>query len=255
MEKLIVVIFGDHEPKALEGLRVLHDLDREGEISIYDAQMIVKTPNGVVRTIKNEDKVAVPLIAGGTAVGALIGLLGGPAGAAIGAAAGAVVGSIGDAEETGVTDEFVHDVSLALTPGKVAVVADIDEGWVTPLDTRMEQMGGVVFRRIRTVVENTQEDRDAAAHKAEMEELKAERQRARTDRLARIDARIDHLRAKMEAAIERKRAKMRAREQEREARVTALQAKANQSEGEIRRRQEDRIAAIRHEYAEKVAAR
>jgi uncharacterized membrane protein len=255
MEKLIVVVFGDNEPKALEGLRVLHELDREGEISIYDAQMIVKTPNGPVRTIKNEDKVAVPLIAGGTAVGALIGLLGGPVGAAIGAAAGAVVGSIGDAEETGITDEFVYDVSLALTPGKVAMVADIDEGWVTPLDTRMEQIGGVVFRRVRTLVEHTQDDRDAAAHKAEMEELKAERQHARADRLAKIDARIDHLRAKMEAAIERKRAKMRAREQEREARVKALQAKANQSAGEIRRRQEDRIAAIRHEYAEKAAVK
>jgi uncharacterized membrane protein len=255
MEKLIVVVFDNNEPKAFEGLRALHELDNEGEISVYDAQVIVKTPGGPVRVLKNDDKLAVPLIAGGTTVGALIGLLGGPVGALIGAAAGAVAGSIGDVEETGVSDEFVHDVSFALTPGKVAVVADIDEEWVTPLDTRMEQLGGVVLRRVRTLVKNTQDDRDAAAHKAEMEELKAERQQARADRLAKIDARIDHLRARMEAAIERKRTKMHAREQEREARIKALQAKANQTDGELRQRQEARIAAVRHEYAEKAAAR
>ena len=89
-------------------------------------------PGGPVRVVKNDDKLAVPLIAGGTTVGALIGFLGGPAGALIGAAAGAVAGSIGYAEETGVTDEFLCNVSIALTPGRVAVIADIDEwtrGW------------------------------------------------------------------------------------------------------------------------------
>jgi len=50
----------------------------------------------------------------------------------------------------GVTDEFVSDVTAALTPGKVAVVADISEEWVTPLDMRVEQIGGVVFRRARS---------------------------------------------------------------------------------------------------------
>jgi hypothetical protein len=39
------------------------------------------------------------------------------------------------------------DVATALTPGKYAVVADVDEDWVTPVDTRMEAVGGVVFRR------------------------------------------------------------------------------------------------------------
>jgi len=253
MEKLIVVVFDNNEPRAFEGLRALQELDREGEISIYDAQVIVKTPGGPVRVIQNKDELAGPFIAGGTTAGALIGLLGGPVGALIGGAAGAVAGSIGDMEETGVTDEFVRDVSMVLTPGKVALVADIDEDWVTPLDTRMEQLGGVVFRRIRTIEKHTQDDRDAAAHQAEMDELKAERKQARADRLAKIDARIDHVRAKLEAAIERKRAKMHAREQEREARIEAMQSKANQAKGEIRRRQEARIAAVRREYTEKAA--
>ena len=43
----------------------------------------------------------------------------------------------------------MDEVSQNLTPGKVAVVADADEEWVTPLDTRMEALGGIVFRRAR----------------------------------------------------------------------------------------------------------
>jgi uncharacterized membrane protein len=253
MEKMIVVVF-DNQAKAFEGLRALKELDRDGEISVYEEQIVAKEPSGAVELIDNPDELAFPLIGGGTAVGALVGLLGGPAGALVGAAAGALIGSIGDMEHAGVTDEFVSDATTAMTTGKVALVADIAEEWVTPLDTRMEQIGGVVFRRTRTLVENTQDDRDAAAHRAEMEQLKAERAKAKADRLAKIDAKIDSLRAKLERAIERKRVKMQLRQREREARIQSLKAKAGQSQGEIRRRQEARIAEVRRDYAEKAAA-
>jgi len=47
---------------------------------------------------------------------------------------------------------------------------------------------------------------------------------------------------------------MQAHQQQRDARIKALQTKVSQSEGDIRRRQEARIAAVRREYAEKAAA-
>jgi uncharacterized membrane protein len=253
MEKLIVVVF-DSEPKAFEGSQVLRELDSEGEISIYEAQIVAREPSGVIRVIDNTDMMGVPMIVGGMAVGALVGLLAGPVGMLIGGTVGALVGTIGDIDETGVTDEFVNDIKTALTPGKFALVADIAEDWVTPLDTRMEGIGGVVFRRTRTLVKTTEEDRDAAAHRAEMEQLKVERKQARSDRLEKIDAKIDHLRAKLENAIERKRVKMQLRQQQREAKIQALQAKADQAKGEVRRRQEARIAELRSDYSEKAAA-
>ena len=252
MEQLIAVVFDD-ATKAFEGLKALGNLDNEGEIAIYEAQTVAKAPGGKVSVLQEKDKLTWPIIASGTAVGAFIGMLGGPVGVFLGAAAGAMVGTIGDAKELGVTDEFVEEVSTALTPGKVALVADIDEERTTPLDMRMEGVGGVVFRRIRTVVETTQDDRDAAAHQAELDALKAERQQARADRLAKIDARIDHLRVKLESAIERKRAKMQLRQQQLDARIEILQAKANREAGELRQRQAARIAALRREYAEKAA--
>ena len=250
MEKVVVIVF-DNEARALDGLQIIRELDSEGEISVYQAQVIARDLGGGVRVINNDDLLSLPMVAGGTAVGALVGLLGGPIGALVGATAGAVIGSIGDTERAGVTDEFVADIKPSLTPGKVAVIADITEERVTPLDTRMEHIGGVVFRRMRTFVETTQHDLDAAAHQAEMDQLKAERAQARADRLARIDARIDHLRARLENAIERRRAAMQARQQEREDRIEALQEKANRSDGEVRRRQEARIAALRRDYAER----
>jgi len=252
MEKLIVIVFDD-QTRAFAGLEALRELDRDGELSLFEAQIAAKEPSGAVRLIDNPDDVDFPVIGVSTLVGTLVGVLGGPIGLLGGAAAGALIGSIVHMEHSGVTDEFIGDVTTALTPGRVAVVADISEEWMAPLDTRVEQIGGVVFRRPRTLVKDTQDDRDAAAHRAEMEQLKAERAQVRADRLARIDAKIDSLRAKLENAIERKRAKMQLRQQEREARIQTLKAKADQSQGEIRRRLEARIAEIRRDYAEKAA--
>jgi len=257
MEKLIVVIF-DNEVKALEGSRLLWKLDSEGEISVYALRVVAKDASGPLRVIDDAEVASLPMVAGGTLVGALIGLLGGPAGAVIGAAAGLMVGTTGsiveEAEEAGVTDKFVDDITAALTPGKVAVIADISEEWMAPVDTQMEQIGGTVFRRARSLVKAIEDDRDEAAHRAEIEQLKAERAQARADRLAKIDARIDNLRANLEAAVERKRVKMQLRQPQRDARFEALQTKANRANGDVRRRHEARIAELRRDYAEKAAA-
>jgi len=243
VDKLIVIVFDD-QTKAFAGLKALRELDRDGEISLFEAQIAAKEPDGGVRLIANPDDVDFPVIGVSTMVGTLVGLFGGPIGLLGGAAAGAIIGSIVELERADVTDEFVSDVTSALTPGKVAVVADISEEWVTPLDTRVEQLGGTVFRRPRRVVRHAQEDRDAAAYRAEMEQLRVERAHARADRLAKIDASIGKLRAKVEAAIERRRVNVQLRQQQREAKIQALQAKADRAAGEVRRRQEDRLAEL-----------
>lgn len=253
MQKFVVIVFDNDGTKALEALRILERLDLEAEIDLYDAQVVVKTPAGLTRVVREQDERALPLIGGGTCLGALIGLLGGPVGLAAGAAAGAAVGSIADIEKTGVTDEFVRDVSAALTPGKMAVVADIDEDFISPLDERMEALGGVVLRRVRTEVKSDQDDRDAAAYQSEVDALEAERQQARSDRLAKIDAKIDKVRSKLRAALERGRARMRAEQEERAARLDALEAKEQRATGEARKRRHARIAALRRDYAEKAA--
>lgn len=251
MEYLLVIIF-DNQPKALEGWQILRDLDKEGAISLYDVHIIAKEPSGAARVVDNADLLGLDMIAGSTAIGALVGVLAGPVGALVGGASGALIGYMTHARDEGVTDEFVSDITKALTPGKVALVTDIDEESITPLDIRMEAIGGIVFRRVRSFVKDTQEDLDASAYQAQMKQLEAERERANADRWAKIDAKIDQLRAKRESAIQRKRHKMQLREQERDAKIRTLQIKADRSQGEARRRQEARIAELKRVYEEKV---
>ena len=107
--------------------------------------MIKKNDDGTVTVEQIEDDFPISTL-GGTAIGALMGLLGGPIGVAVGAAGGTLAGSIWDMNDAGVNAEFLDDVSAKLTPGKWAVVSEISEEWVTPVDTRMEALGGIVFR-------------------------------------------------------------------------------------------------------------
>src|SRR6516225_5915721 len=144
MERLLVVVFKD-ESRAYEGSRALSQLDGEGSIAIHAESVIRKNADGTATVKQAEGDFPIRTI-GGTALGGLVGLLGGPAGAALGAAAGSAAGGISDLYAAGVDADFLDDVSATLRPGKCAVVADLSEEWVTPVDTRMETLGGIVFR-------------------------------------------------------------------------------------------------------------
>src|SRR5262249_57620859 len=68
----------------------------------------------------------------GMATGGLVGLLGGPVGVAVGAAAGTSSSSLVDLANVGVGADFLDEVVQSLRPGKAAVVAEVEERWVTP---------------------------------------------------------------------------------------------------------------------------
>jgi len=247
VEKLIVIVF-DEQSKAHAGLEALRELDRDGELSLFEVQSVVREPNGRIRVIENPEDLDFPVIGFSTLVGTFVGVLAGPIGLLAGAAAGALIGCIGTLTRADVTDEFVNDVSTALAPGKFAVIADVMEDWVSPLDRRMEPLGGVIFRRSRSQVRSIHHDRDVAAHRAEMERLKAERAQAKGERLDKIDAALDRLGKKLERALLRERSNILRREEERGARIRALRAKADQSKEGIRQRLETRIAELQQQY-------
>ena len=145
MERMLVVVF-DNEKKAFEGESALKQLEREGSLTIYEGAVVVKHADGTV-SVKQLDDARTDRHAHRDGRGSLIGLLGGPVGLAIGAASGLALGALYDADNARVGADFVDDVSKSLTPNKVAIVAEIDEEWTTPVDTRMEALGGIVFRR------------------------------------------------------------------------------------------------------------
>jgi len=107
--------------------------------------------------------------------------------------AGTSAGSIAHLYAAGVDEEFLADVSKALGPGRCAVIADVSEEWVTPVDTTMEKIAGVVLRTPKQDVKDDQRAKGVAALQAEIEQLKTEHAEARADRKAKLQAKIDNL--------------------------------------------------------------
>ena len=246
MEKMLVVVF-DSESKAYEGSRALAQLDAEGSIAIYAESVIKKNGDGTV-TVEEVDGDFPVRTVGGTAIGSLIGLLGGPIGMGIGAAAGALTGSIGDLHVAGVNADFLDQVTAALEPGKYAVLADISEDWVTPIDTRMEPLGGAVMRTPRRSFEEDQRAKDVAMLRAEIAELKTEYAEAKADRKAKIQSQIDKLNGKLQDKFDEAKLRSGQIKSEAEAKIKALQTKAEQSQAEMKAALNARVAQIRNDY-------
>ena len=251
MERMLVVVF-DNEREAYEASRALTHLDAEGSITVHAESVISKEANGTVTVKQTEDDFPIRTLAG-TAIGGLIGLLGGPVGMVVGGTAGIVAGSFGDLFVAGVDSDFLDEVSTTLTPGKYAVVADISEEWVTPVDTRMQALNGVVFRTARKAFEQDQTAKDAAALRADIEQLEAERARARAEHKAALQGKIDQLRAKLQKKLDQAKQRSEQAKHETDAKVEALQKKAAKAHGEVKAAINARVKNLREQYDQAVA--
>ena len=255
MDKMLVVVFGD-ESKAYEGSKALRELHAEGSITLYAAAVIGKDAQGKVTVKQAADQGPLGTTLG-LATGGLIGLLGGPvaiaAGAAAGAAAaGALTGSLYDIARAGVTDDFVAEVTRQLLPGKTAVVAEIDEEWVTPLDTRMDSLGGVVFRRVRGEFIDAQLERETAADRAELARLKAERDQAVGDVKAKLQAKFETAQNKLRARSATRDEKFSAFKRAGDDKIKLLQEQVAKTKGTVKATLEKRIAETRADHDARV---
>jgi len=246
MEKMIFITF-DNETKAYEGSRALAELDGEGSITVYAESVIHKTKDGKISLKEAEAGFPIRTVTG-TALGSLIGLLGGPLGFWIATTVGATTGIIADLYVAGVDEDFLADASAALKPGKFAVVADVSEEWVTPVDTKMEAIGGVVLRTMRQHFEEERRARDIAALRADIEHLKAEEAHARAERKAKIRTEIDELNRKLQDKLDQANRRAEQLKSEADAKVHALQHKAKTAHHEVKTVIQNRITEIRQDY-------
>ena len=224
MDRMLVVVFSN-EAKAYEGKKALLQLDGEGSISVYAYAVVAKNADGTA-TVKQGDDAGPLGTLVGTSLGSLIGLLGGPAGVAIGAAAGLGAGSAVDIDNAGVGDDFITDVTKQLLPNRVAVVAEIEEDWTTPVDTRMEAIGGTVFRRALSDVQHQTHQENVAAMKADLAQMKAEHAQAHADRKDKLQEKINQLDSKIQAQLQAAKEKRQAAERKAQAKVEILKSKA-----------------------------
>jgi uncharacterized membrane protein len=221
---MLVVVF-DNESKAYEGKKALLQLDGEGSISVYGYAVVAKNTDGTTTVKQGDDYGPLGTLAG-TAVGSLIGLLGGPVGMAIGAAAGLTVGAAVDLNNAGVGLDFIDDLAKVLLPNRFAVVAEIEEDWTTPVDNRMEAIGGTVFRRALSDVKQTIHDEHIAAMKADIAQMKAEHAQARADRQAKLREKINQLDSKLQIQLQKAKEQRQAADRQAQAKVDILKAKA-----------------------------
>jgi uncharacterized membrane protein len=160
MRNYIAIVFR-HKATAYEGLHDLWQLDSAGDITVHGTAVVHRNMFGQFRVDTKETR-PVLATAVGVGVGALLGLFAGPVGIAvgvatgvgIGAAAGGVVGGLADLERADTRSNAFADTAFVLDNGQSAVIADVTEEWVAPVDEKMLKLGGTVYRRAKSAVRN-----------------------------------------------------------------------------------------------------
>lgn len=246
MNQLIAVVF-DNESAALEGMRALKDLHKEGGVSLYAYAIVMKDETGKVSVKQTADKGPAGTILG-MLVGALVGVLAGPAGLPVGGYAGSLMGLLFDLGQFGVDLKFFDHVSKVLTAGKAAVLAEVEESWTSLLDERMGKHGGTVYRQFRVDFVEDQLVRESAALEAHLNGLQDEFKRANAEDRAAIQKDISQVKEQLRATQDQAKVRLERARLEMNARVKALEDQAKETRDRTKTRIEKRIADAKKDF-------
>ena len=244
MNKMLVAVF-ENEKAAFEGLSALKDLHEDGDITLYDSAVITKDKDGKLQP-KSAIEPASVGAATGVLAGSIIGLIGGPVGVAIGAASGFFGGLLFDLSSIATNVQFAEEVATALTNGKTAIVAEIDESWTVPIDTRLGTP--LIFRRLRNEVLEDQLERESNAIAVENEKLREELHSAAANTKAKIESAMEKLQARARIVDDQLRRKMTEAKIEADTKVNAIQEQMQNKSEKRKSKMEKRIADLQAEY-------
>lgn len=246
MNQMIVAVF-DNESAAREGIRELRELHREGGVSLYASSLIVKEETGKVSVKQEADQGPAGLVVGMLA-GGLVGVLGGPVAVPVGGYIGGLAGLLFDLGRFGIDLHFFDEVSKALTPGKAAVLAEVEESWTSLLDERLGKCGGTVYRRFRVNVVDDQLVREGAALEANLKALRHDFNQSLLNERVAIEKDILGVKKQIEATRDRASARLDQEQTEMQARIEALQDQAKKASGHTKARIEKRMADARADF-------
>lgn len=247
--KFVAVVFPD-EGTAYKGIQALEELHREGSVTVFGTVTLQKAADGTVSIKQQSDEGPIGLGVGALA-GSLIGLLAGPAGAAVGLAAGSLAGGWRDVFHAVVSDEFVEQIQRELTPGRFAIVAEVSEDWLAPIDTRMEALGGIVMREWRDEFVDELAEREAAAAEAELAQWKAERAAATEQAKAKVNDKIARTEEKLRSVSRKIQERMDQQQAATEAKLDALEQQAKKAKGDAKQRIEQRMSEVKQSFEER----
>jgi uncharacterized membrane protein len=222
-------------------------MEIEGSIHLYAKAVFIRDADGKIQ-VKQSSDLGPAATVGGLVIGALIGLFGGATAAAIGAGTGMFGGFLHDMAHVGLGQDYLDGVGKSLQPGKAAVVAEIWEDWIVPVDTKMEALGGVVFRHTRKDILDFQVERDITTLKAAIDELESEHDRASGEAKTKLQAKIGIARTKLQATVSDIQARLESSQQETQAKIDFLQEQAAKARDERKAKLEKRIAELKAEH-------
>jgi uncharacterized membrane protein len=246
MNEMLVAVF-DTEDAADKGLHALKDLHQEGSISLYAWALIAKNRDGAisVKQRSGESFVGTGL---GLLMGGIVGILGGPAGAAVGGAIGSYVGLLADWARHGIDLHFLDDVSKTLAAGKAAVLAEIEESWVSPVELRLKEQGGIVFRRFRTEMIDDQLLQEEAALEKSLERLEDALDKANAANRDAIQDNMLDVKQRLKAVQDQAKAAIDLKKTEADLKMKALRAQAETAAKEAKAQIERRISEAQAEF-------
>ena len=232
---------------ASEGLLALRELHQEGEVTLFAAAVVARDSSGGARV--TQAAVEGPL---GTAVtmmtASLVGLLARPIPGPISGSVPSLTGFVFDPERPGTDFGFLNDVVSALAPGRTAVIAELQETWVTPVDTRLAPLGGVVFRRIRSSFLEDQLVWESAVFATELRQVEEELLQASPATEPAARAEIEAVRKKLEATRGRADARAKRLRSEVDAKVDALHEQMRHASQRAKANIQKRIAEVKTQY-------
>ena len=250
MNNYVVIVVAD-EAKATDALHALRELHDEATVTVYDRSVVKREADGTL-AVKQPAAHDAGGLGAGALVGALIGAFFGPAGAAAGLASGTALGGWRDYLHAEIDDDFVASITAALTPGKYAVVAEVDEDWLGPLDERMERLGGSVIRESRASFIDDLVQKRAAANKSYFERRREEaRTAAATKTASKLETKVDEARKKLQETADDAKRRIDRRKEELEGKLQALHEQAAKASPDVRERIDQRIAQIRADFDER----
>jgi uncharacterized membrane protein len=143
MANLLVITF-DNMDEAGNLLGSIKELQKEAQLQINDAAVIVKDEEGKVKVKNQADTGMKAGAVGGGVLGLIIGTVFFPIGGMLlGAAAGAMIGKMA---HLGVDNDFVKEVTNQLTPGTSALFIMASKVNPGPLRSALEKYRGKLFQ-------------------------------------------------------------------------------------------------------------
>jgi uncharacterized membrane protein len=253
MENIIVATF-KNEGSAIQGLHKLGELEREGDINVYDKVMIRKGSNGEYEVLKNDNSDGWRTIAG-LAFGGMIGAFGGPIGFAVGLYAGAVIGGVIDYTHYMFDQDFIETMSRNVPAGSTSIIAEVDEGSSVFIDEFLKPLGAVIWRS-NVYVEN---DRFV---KKQISDLDAEIKNAENELVSTVEAQKEAVATKVTELRHNRNTKiaeieMRGKEalQELKAKMESNKAKLQTQFANIQNQVSDKIDSVRLERSKQKLAK